>query len=310
MLKISVQTGGIEEAGMTPEKIISAYHVIKEAGFDAVDANLDHLVPYRTIVDRQVDPVWLTEGDEIDLTLFDPWKRGSEETGVANGQAHAPFPSFVYDEGDGAFNAGLLNMLKKIIRGCAYIGCRCLIIHPFFTGMDHKLSPEQEWENNISAYSTLIETAKKYHVTICLENMFSSWNGKIYEACCSDIGTACRYIDTLNEIAGEKVFGFCLDTGHLLLLGKDVKDAMIRLGDRISAFHVHDNNGISDQHLAPYFGIQDWDRFAEGLKAIHYQGQLSFETFNVLRRADRELMQDLLCYIRHCGEMFCRRAGL
>lgn len=44
---------------------------------------------------------------------------------------------------------------------------------------------------------------------------------KIYSAICSDIPEACVYIDKLNEIAGEKLFGFCLDTGHLNLLGLD-----------------------------------------------------------------------------------------
>ena len=162
---------------------------------------------------------------------------------------------------------------------------------------------------NIERYSRLIPEAKKYGVTLCLENMFTAYRGKIYSACCSDIDVACRYIDTLNEIAGQKCFGFCLDTGHLLLLGKDVKNAMVQLGDRIEAFHVHDNNGVNDQHLAPYMGVLDWNRFVEGLRAIRYDKTLSFETFNIWNTIDKELCPEHMRLIAQAGRMFARRAA-
>ena len=61
-------------------------------------------------------------------------------------------------------------------------------------------------------------------------------------------------MDTLNEIAGEKLFGFCLDTGHLLIVCRDVYAAIIELGDRLIALHVHDNDGVHDDHNAPFVG--------------------------------------------------------
>ena len=199
-------------------------------------------------------------------------------------------------------------MLKKTIMGCDYINCRNLIIHPFFLRYEEHVDPETEWKTNIERYSALIPEAKKYGVTICLENI-SSCNGKIMAACCSDITTACRYVDTLNEIAGQECFGFCLDTGHLLLLGLNVKNAMVQLGDRIKAFHVHDNNGMNDLHVAPYMGIQDWDIFVEGLKAIKYDKTMSFETFNAMNKVDKELCPDMLRFIAKTGRIFARRAA-
>ena len=145
-------------------------------------------------------------------------------------------------------------------------------------------------------------------MTINLENMFMAKRGKIYAACCSDITTACRYVDTLNGIAGGKQFGFCLDTGHLLLVGLDVKNAMIELGDRITAFHVHDNDGAHDQHLAPYMGVLDWNRFVEGLKAIGYNKTMSFETFNIWNVMDEEIAPKMMKFIAECGRTFARRA--
>ena len=114
-------------------------------------------------------------------------------------------------------------------------------------------------------------------------------------------------IDALNAIAGERVFGFCLDTGHLLLTGQDPQNAVALLGDRLEALHIHDNNGQEDQHLAPYMGVLDWDRFVAGLRDAGYRKPLSFETFNVIRRFDPALAPYALRLIAETGKMFARR---
>ena len=304
MMKIGVQTGGIEEAC----GVDGAYRLIKESGFDAADVNVDHLLSYGDIVNRRPSAAFSAGTDGECLEYFRPWKEAAEKYGIENYQAHAPFPTYVWEEERDGQNAFLLSVMQKTIMGCDYIGCRRLIIHPFFLSYNKKLEPEKEWQLNLESYGALISTAKKYGVTICLENMFASYRGKCLEACCSDIDTACRYIDTLNDMAGQKCFGFCLDTGHLLLLGKDIKTAMAKLGDRIEAFHVHDNNGISDQHLAPYMGIQDWNRFVEGLKAIHFDKTMSFEVYNIWNTVDHELCPALLRFVAQTGRMFAARA--
>jgi len=303
MMKIAVQTGGAEEyAGVD-----FAYKIISESGFDAVDANIDHLWSYGDIVNGKLPPAFNGTSDSECLEYFKPWKDAAKKYRLENYQAHAPFPSYILDP-DGDNNDTILNVLKRVIMGCDYMDCRHLIVHPFFLQYDCKNSPEEEWNINIERYSALIPTAKEYGVTICLENMFSGFRGKILEACCSNFETAACYIDTLNGIAGEKVFAFCLDTGHALLLGKDIKEVMMTMGDRIEAFHVHDNNGRDDQHLAPYMGVQDWNRFIEGLKATHFDKTMSFETFNIWNTVDKELCPSMMRFIAETGRMFARRA--
>ena len=300
MIKISVQTGGPEEA----LGIDKAYKLIAECGFDAVDANIDHLVSYSSIVEKKVPDYML--GDTFDVELVRPWKDAAKKYGLDNYQAHAPFPSYLYNEPE--YNDLLIKMLENTIRACDYIDCRNLIVHPFFTNYENRLDPRTEWEVNIERYSALIPAAKEYGVTICLENMFTAYRGKIMASVCDKAEDACRYIDALNDIAGAKTFGFCLDTGHLLLVGGDIKNTMATLGDRITAFHVHDNNGINDQHLAPYMGVQDWDAFVDGLRAIHFDKTMSFETFNVWNVVDKELCPTMLRYIAEAGRMFAKRA--
>ncbi|MBO4410519.1 MAG: sugar phosphate isomerase/epimerase [Spirochaetales bacterium] len=304
-MEICVQCNGPRELYGTDR----AYEIIKKAGFDAVDVGFDDMATMEQVKALQVDERWLRKGDDFDMNMFREFKEASRKYGLDNFQAHSPFPSLVF-EGDEAYNDGLLEMLKKSIAACDYIDCRNLVIHPFYYSFEHAMDAETEKKVNIERFSMLIPTARKYGITILLENLFSKYNNKRYEACCSNIDTACWYIDELNRIAGQEMFGFCMDTGHLHLLGKDQYATMVKLGKRIKAFHVHDNDGNSDQHVAPYMGTIIWNRFIQGLHDIGFNSTLDFETFNVWTKMDPEVAENMMKVIAETGRMFARRAGL
>ncbi|MBQ7508415.1 MAG: sugar phosphate isomerase/epimerase, partial [Spirochaetales bacterium] len=97
---------------------------------------------------------------------------------------------------------------------------------------------------------------------------------------------------------------------HLHLLGKDQYNFMMKLGKRIRAFHVHDNDGASDQHIAPYMGTIVWDRFIQGLHDLNFSGTMDFETFNVWTRMDPEIAAHMMKVIAATGRMFAERAGV
>lgn len=302
-MKIAVQTSG-------PEEILgidAAYRIIAECGFDGADVNLDNMATSPEIYGKRINQTLITGSEKDIRAMARPWGDAAEKYRIDNYQAHAPFPSLIAE--DDEYNDIIIRVLKNTIIAADEIGCRNLVIHPFFLGYKERLTPEREWEINIDRYSRLIPEAKKYGVTLCLENMFVGNRDKIYAACCSNIDTACAYVDELNRIAGEKVFGFCFDTGHALLCGLDMRDMLVKLGDRIRAFHVHDNNGIDDQHLAPYMGILDWNRFIQGLSEIPFNATMSFETFNIWNAIDNELAPEIMRFINSCGKMFARRAG-
>ncbi len=303
MTMIGVQTGGLTSL----YGIDGAYRAIREAGFDAADANLDEMLTPQDIRGGRRPAVFQAEGEEM-LRFFQPFKDAAEKYGVCNYQAHAPFPSHV--DGEDEYNEFLMQALEKTIAGCRHIGCSRLIVHPFFNGYDRAMPPREEWRLNMDRYARLIPAAKKHGVSILLENMFTRHRGKIYAACCSDFETACRYVDELNKLAGEELFGFCLDTGHALLVSEDIRNVMALLGSRIKAFHIHDNNGADDLHTAPYMGILDWDRFVEGLRITGYRGALCFETHGAVNAFHPELVPDVLRLIAKTGRMFAEKAGM
>ena len=301
MIKIGVQTGGIQ----TDYSIDETYKIIHETGFEAADANFDELFMPEDIRSKNIAPAF--EGSEKDyLEKVKPWRDGAKKYHVTNYQAHAPFPSILYQEDE--YNDYLIGILKKSIICCDYIDCRNLIIHPFHYPHEVRLPMEEELEFNIECYSKLIPEAKNYGVTICLENMFSRHNGKTFCGCCGDPIDACRYVDELNRVAGTECFGFCLDTGHAILGGQEILRTMRILGKRIRAFHVHDNNGINDQHIAPYLGVLDWNRFIQGLADIRFDQTMCFETFKSWENVDPSLRKTILLYIYRAGQMFVEKA--
>ena len=131
---------------------------------------------------------------------------------------------------------------------------------------------------------------------------------KIYHAICSEMSDACRYIDKLNEIAGENLFGFCLDIGHLLLCGLDNYNSIMELGHRLVALHIHDNQGGNDDnHVIPYTGVIIWERFIRGIADSGYQGTLSFETGGQYRKVPKDFLPTALKWTADVGRYFDKR---
>ena len=110
---------------------------------------------------------------------------------------------------------------------------------------------------------------------------------------CADASEAIRYIDTLNEEAGEEIFAFCLDTGHANLLSKNLYQYIPSLGDRLILLHLNGNTG--------------WDEFLRALKEIGYKGDLNFETHKGIKNLPEEVRQDGIRLISSIGRYFRKR---
>ena len=106
--------------------------IIHEAGFDAVDFNIDHCMSCESIVNgicesKMDEPLETLIQKALDIKAI------ADKYNVSFYQAHAPFPCYVTEPSNG-YNDYLLDVLKKTIAGCAYIGCTRLIVRPFFLG--------------------------------------------------------------------------------------------------------------------------------------------------------------------------------
>ncbi len=269
-MKIAVQTGGIiDRFG-----IETGFDMIREAGFEAIDANLDHWLTPSQIAGGAVEECVLDRTDDAIKAYCAPYLDALSRNGLTVTQAHAPFPTRVRD---GNVNARVLRALEKTIAVCGHIGCPRLVVHPGYLPFTE--SRGEEREQNLRMYSALIPALREHGVVCCLENLFAHHRTKVMCGPCASAAEANDWVDALNDSAGERLFGFCLDVGHAQLVGRDIRAFILELGPNLSCFHIHDNDGVSDQHLFPYMGIMDWERFCDAVRDSGYGGDLSFETF-------------------------------
>lgn len=302
-MKICVQDGGL----FSVKGIQDTFKIIREAGFEAIDWNIDVALKGNIIEAGDFeDNIFLKSEKEIDA-YFAPELAAIREAGLEISQAHAPF-SF--------YRAGMKNeekifdLMVKVYENCIYlcdrVGCKNLVIHgASMQRINEDKTPAQIAAINERMYTALIPALQKTNVTVCLENLFAS-KGGLLGGHCSNPYDAAREIDALNAKAGKECFGFCLDVGHLNLGGGDPLIYFPIVGKRIKALHIHDNDGISDQHKAPYTGNINWKHFYTALREIGYEGDLSFETFRQTEPSlvDAELMPNWFRLIAEIGKFF------
>ena len=154
-----------------------------------------------------------------------------------------------------------------LARGCevtAGLGGSTMIIHtnysPFFSRAGLR-----EWLGNwIERMPSILGKAESLGVRVALEN---AWEERPE--------VLAHLIDVLP--AGQAFA--CLDAGHVNAFSHlSVKRWWDVLGDRVIALHLHDNDGLSDDHLAPGAGTFD---FPALVSLVRNRGTTPLMTFEV-----------------------------
>ncbi len=303
-MKISIQTGGL----VNYRGLEEGYRLIREAGFEAIDWNIDSAWDSSQFKKKQLPHCIFEDSLEDIHSYYREELEVIRKNGLEIWQAHAPFPPYV--QGFPELNEYAIGVYKQCIRFCAGAGVRYLVVH----GISHSVNddtqtPESIRRMNLHLYESLIPVLAETELVVCLENLFISHEGHMLEGVCARPEEACGYIDYLNEKAGKECFALCLDTGHLNLVGKRQKPYILELGKRIRALHLHDNGGMQDEHLAPYTGNILWRDVVDGLAEIGYDGSLNFETFRQISpyRMEKEMVPVWLRTIYETGCVFRTR---
>ena len=302
-MKLSTQNGNLVFDFDREE----AYRMIREAGFEAIDWNLDHQLNRKMLQSAEkLENLCIFEKELPEIHAFFAEELSYiRENGLAFAQCHAPFPPYLPGRPD--ILEYSIRIYRRLIEFCQEIGCPKVVIHGVAFERANQVDTEEDiLRMNRHLYESLIETLKKTDVIVCLENLFTSYQDVRYTDVCSDPHEAAAEIDRLNALAGKTCFGLCLDTGHLQLAHIRFYRYIPILGKRIVALHIHDNDAIHDRHMAPYTGTILWEEFCEELRKIGYEGDLNFETFHQLDRTviDPELAPTFLKFIADVGSFF------
>ena len=303
MYRISIHPGDVlERAGGIDE----GFALLARCGIEGVQFGMSYFFMKPDVV-RANAPSVMDEPLEVILEALRPYKEAAKRHGVAISQVHAPFPTWML--GNDTLNRRMPAVLLKSIAATEYMESPHIIIHPAFCARNQdRWMPEQEWELNRNIYTALIPALREHHVMCLLENMFNrDVEGTRYAAACTDFHEAAEWVDQLNDIAGEELFGFCLDTGLCQLARQNLHRAVHIMGHRIKALHMQENNGHLDDHRAPFTGTTNWELFLDALKEIHYRGDLNFEATNGINLYPKALTEAAVTMQAQIGRYFRKR---
>lgn len=152
------------------------------------------------------------------------------------------------------------------------LGAKIGILHPstcrFSTvveGLDGYLAALEK------SFAELLPAAEALGLTLALENMLPGEQGDRF-------GSRPEHFALLREKFGHPRLAFCLDTGHALVAGRErAADFPRVMGRELVAFHLQDNAGDRDSHLAPGHGRVDWPAVFRGMEALGYRGVACIE---------------------------------
>jgi len=306
MLKTGVQTKGV----INDETPKEGFELLKRAGFTCVDFSLNGYLTNRMLYEDVRNDFFSQTVTELE-DFFRKHKTAAKETGIMIHQMHMPYPMYV-PRGSRELNEYLRNVVApKSMRLCDFFECTYIVVHGF--KLSHFLGSEElEWRETERFLDSLAPLARELGITICIENLYTSIGGHLVEGPCCNGRKAAERIDRFNERHRAEVLGFCFDTGHANLVGIDMEGFIRMLGPRLKVLHIHDNDGIADLHQLPFTFTKtrenqtstDWDGFVCGLRGIHFDQVLSFETAPVLDSFPGEMREEVLGFIARIGEYF------
>ena len=189
-----------------------------------------------------------------------------EEKGIECETLHAPFHHINDIWLDCEGGELMLKELKESVDRCLIVKASILVVH-----LSSGNTPPPITELGQARFAELVEYATKKNVKIAFENSRKS----AYLAWA---------LETFEE---NPMVGLCWDCGHEACC-QNGREYMPFYGKQLLCTHIHDNCGKegADEHLLPFDGVVNFERFAKHINDSGFQGSLMLESGNGVHRYD------------------------
>lgn len=266
--KIGISTSKLQFAYGDKEAI----RIAKEAGANTIDFFTHHL----SVADPQSI---YSKKDEHIIRYFTELYEYAKKQGIEIAQTHGR--GRVCMNNPELDRECLENARRDLLVASVLKAPVCVMhggnISEFGTDVD----PEYIHKSVYEAFNKVLVWAKEYNVKIATETtgFMDSCNAPDFFA---DVRELKKCFDRIaDEGNNAEFFSVCVDTGHTNTAQRfdnpGVGDAIRMLGRNISCLHLHDNNGLHDQHLPLYAGNIDWDDVFDALDEVDYNGVYNLE---------------------------------
>lgn len=222
-----------------------------------------------------------TKGADAVVEYFKDIKNHADSIGIEIAQTHGRMMGYGLSDKDTVtfVRNTELDLLATSVLGAKY----CVIHSPSIAWVENGENKSGEEMEKIFSdmLDDILPFAKRYGVKIAIETHGFSHKLQKMEYF--------GYEDKLEKaidlaIAEKGADGYicvCVDTGHTNMTVRHgnptVGDVIRMLGKRIEVLHLHDNDGVTDQHKIPKTGIIDWADVFAALREIGYDGWYNLE---------------------------------
>jgi sugar phosphate isomerase/epimerase len=178
--------------------------------------------------------------------------------------AHGPFLGLDVASLDSHIAEYSAACLARGLEATAGLGGSAMVVHTNYSPRFSRAGL-REWLGNWSGrMGPVLEKARRLGVRIALENV---WEERP------------ETLAHLIEVLPGRDAMVCLDTGHINAFSRlPAARWWELLGERVIALHLHDNDGLSDDHLPPGDGTFDFPSLAGILRRRAALPLMTFET--------------------------------
>lgn len=198
--------------------------------------------------------------DSLDFPLLQSW---AKETGVVIRSLHLPFYPFDrYDISslDENVRKTAIASHTHLIERASENGIKIFVIHPSGEPIDDA-DRRKKIELTKLSFKELADVCERLGSVLAVEDLPRTCLGN----CSSE----------LLELVEDKRLRVCFDTNHLL--GENIVDFILAVGDRFISTHVSDYDRINERHWLPGEGITDWIELIATLDKVGYSGPFLYE---------------------------------
>ena len=209
----------------------------------------------KAIREAGFDGVILLWADYFDQD-YREFPRYAAEAGLFVENTHGPYMHSNDIWTDTAAGEDYTEHLLRCVRDCQTYQIPTMVVHP----VNGNIPLPEDPAVGLDRFRRVLELAETCGVQIAMENQGNP-----------------AYLDLVFEQLRCERLGFCYDSGHEKFYSPE-RDLLTQYGNRLTAVHLHDNDGTADAHMLPFTGAVDWDRMRNRL--ADYRGAIALETLN------------------------------
>ena len=271
-----------------------ALDMLKETGFTAFDLTLCGSSPFPT------EPF---DGDDY-AEVAREVRAYADSIGLPCNQAHAVFGSHF---GPAKPGTDIFEGTVRSLEIASIVGAKAIVVHPM-QYLYYMNNVEFLKKENVEFYKDLLPYAEKFGIVMLTENMWQNNpnNKSIIQSTCAEAKEFAEYVDMIDS----PYLKACLDIGHTYLTGESVANMIKTLGkDRLFGLHIHDVDGIRDNHTLPYTRNVDFAEMSDTLAEIGYEGDITFEAMGFVKPFPEELYPSAFRLMADVGHYFASEIG-